>query len=191
MDGPEVTLDKTIFYAFSGGQESDHGTIGGIKVIDATKRGLDIVYTLEAAHELHAGDSVDVKIDWHRRYSPMKNHFAAELILELVYQSLGDVEKIGAHISSDKARIDFFWPENISAHFEQFLERAKKIVHEDLEIISAYENEAAQERYWEVKGFAKVPCGGTHLKRTGEIGEIRLKRKNIGSGKERIEIFTS
>ena len=40
----------------------------------------------------------------------------------------------------------------------------------------------------EVKGFSKVACGGTHLKRTGEVGEIQLKRKNIGKGKERVEI---
>ena len=44
-------------------------------------------------------------------------------------------------------------------------------------------------RYWEIEGFARVPCGGTHLKRTGEVGNIALKRKNIGKGKERIEVY--
>ena len=43
-------------------------------------------------------------------------------------------------------------------------------------------------RSWEVEGFARVPCGGTHLKRTGEVGTIALKRKNVGGGKERVEI---
>ncbi|MDD3439550.1 MAG: hypothetical protein PHI04_09080 [Clostridiaceae bacterium] len=40
-----------------------------------------------------------------------------------------------------------------------------------------------------IEGFAKVPCGGTHLKKTGEISSISLKRNNLGSGKERIEIY--
>ena len=51
-----------------------------------------------------------------------------------------------------------------------------------------FSDEANQGRYWEIEGFARVPCGGTHLKRTGEIGPVTLKRVNIGKGKERIEI---
>lgn len=42
---------------------------------------------------------------------------------------------------------------------------------------------------WEIEGFAWVACGGTHLQTTGEIGEIRLRRKNVSKGKERIEIY--
>jgi len=45
-------------------------------------------------------------------------------------------------------------------------------------------------RYWEIEGFAKVDCGGTHIRKTGEIGDIILKRgKSLGSNKERIEIY--
>ena len=50
-------------------------------------------------------------------------------------------------------------------------------------------DEQDEQRCWEVEGFARVPCGGTHLRRTGEVGVIDLKRKNIGHGKERIEIY--
>jgi Ser-tRNA(Ala) deacylase AlaX len=60
-----------------------------------------------------------------------------------------------------------------------------------MEIISAYADESSQKRYWEVPGFARIPCGGTHLKRTGEVGNIMLKRKNIGKGKERIEVYAA
>ena len=49
--------------------------------------------------------------------------------------------------------------------------------------------EQNEKRYWKVEGFAKRPCGGTHLKETGEVGKLRLKRKNIGKGKERAEIY--
>ena len=64
----------------------------------------------------------------------------------------------------------------------------RDLVGADTAITSAFSDEAAEQRYWEVPGFARVPCGGTHLQRTGEVGEIQLKRKNPGRGKERIEI---
>ena len=45
-----------------------------------------------------------------------------------------------------------------------------------------------QRRFWKIDGFAEVSCGGTHVKSTAEVGFVRLKRVNIGGGKERIEI---
>jgi len=186
-----VTLRETIFYVFSGGQESDTGTIGGYPVLESRKSGLDLQYILAAGHELKRGDSVLVKIDWERRYRLMRLHFAAELILELVYRELGQVKKIGAHIAPDKARIDFHWPQNISSLFPRLTSQAQALVDQDMEIISACSDESSQKRYWEVPGFARIPCGGTHLKRTGEVGNIMLKRKNIGKGKERIEVYAA
>lgn len=186
-----ITLRETIFYGFSGGQESDTGTIAGYPVLEARKSGLDLQYILAAGHELKRGDSVLVKIDWDRRYRLMRLHFAAELILELVYRELGQVKKIGAHIAPDKARIDFHWSQNISSLFPRLTSQAQALVDQDMEIISAYADESSQKRYWEVPGFARIPCGGTHLKRTGEVGNIMLKRKNIGKAKERVEVYAA
>jgi Ser-tRNA(Ala) deacylase AlaX len=107
----------------------------------------------------------------------------------LVYQNVPGIEKIGAHIAQDKSRIDFEWNENISALFPVISERADALIAADHPITSAFSDEENQRRYWEIEGFARVPCGGTHLKRTGEVGEINLKRKNVGKGKERIEIY--
>ena len=189
VEGDVVTLDDTIFYALSGGQESDHGTIGGRAVLEARKDGREIRYALASGHGLRPGDPVAVSIDWQRRYRLMRLHFAAEIVLELVYRTLGPVRKIGAHIAPDKARIDFEWGGNISKLFPTLKQEAQQIVDADRAITSAYSDEAAERRYWQIPDFAPVPCGGTHLKRTGEIGTIELKRKNIGKGKERIEIY--
>lgn len=186
--GDTVTLAATIFYAESGGQECDHGTIGGFVVIEARKAGADIVYTLPPDHGFKPGDAVQVAIDWPRRYRLMRLHFAAELVLELVYRHFGAVEKIGAHIAEDKARIDVAWHQNVAPHFPRWQAEAHALIEADLPVISAFSDQAAGRRYWEVEGFARVPCGGTHLRRTGEVGAIALKRKNIGRGKERIEI---
>lgn len=194
VTGPEVTLESTIFYAESGGQESDAGTIGGRRVLAAEKRDREIVYTLDdaasdaSASGLAVGDPVTIAIDWERRYKLMRLHLAAELVLELVYRALAGVEKTGAHISADKARIDFAWPESIAPLLPALTRDAQALVDADHPIISAYSDEAAERRYWEIAGFARVPCGGTHLRRTGEIGTIALKRDNRGKGQQRIVI---
>ena len=119
----------------------------------------------------------------------MRLHFAAELILELCYKTLDGIGKLGAHIAEDKARIDFAWPESISPFLPGFSAEANRIIAEDLAIRTGFEDEGYERRYWEIQGFSKVPCGGTHVRSTGDIGPIRLKRNNIGRGKERVEIF--
>ena len=188
VDGARVTLDQTIAYAFAGGQHSDAGTIGGREILEARKDGLEIWYTLPADHGLKAGDPVRVTIDWPKRYRLMRLHFAAELVLELVYQGWGRPEKVGADITESKARVDFAWQGSISAIFPALHARFKELVDADLEIVSAYSDRQTERRTWQIAGFATVACGGTHLRRTGEIGPVTFKRNNIGKGKERIEI---
>jgi Ser-tRNA(Ala) deacylase AlaX len=189
ISGDSLTLERTIFYAASGGQESDSGTIGGLPVLKADKEGTEIIYTLEGPHSLSKGDEVLVRIDWERRYRLMRLHFAAEIILELVSQRYNRPEKIGANISEDKARLDFLWEGHVSDAFGVLLTEASKIIDADLPIVSAFSDREQEKRYWEIEGFARVSCGGTHPRRTGEVGEMRLKRNNIGKGKERIEIY--
>lgn len=187
--GADITLDATIFFAFSGGQESDYGSIAARPVLSAQKRGLEIVYTLADGHGLVVGQAVQVEIDWQRRYRLMRLHFAAELVLELFYKALPGVNKLGAHIAQDKARIDFAWPESLSSLLAQIESQANAIIAADLEIQTGFDEVANERRYWAIDGFSRVPCGGTHVRRTGEIGAITLKRNNRGRGNERVEIY--
>jgi Ser-tRNA(Ala) deacylase AlaX len=186
--GEDVTLEETIFYALSGGQESDRGSIGGHPVLEARKQGREIIYRLAEGHGLKPGDAVSVAIDGARRRRLMRLHFAAEVVLELMYRRSPGLAKIGAHIAEDKARIDFEWDGSIAALLPELQAEAQAIVAADHAIESGFSDEANERRYWKIPEFAQVPCGGTHLRRTGEIGEIALKRRNIGKGKERIEI---
>lgn len=189
VDGEAVTLAATIIYAFSGGQESDHGVIGGHAVLEARKSGSDIIYTLPPGHGLTPGQRVATAIDWERRYRLMRLHFAAEIVLEIVYRDLGPIEKIGAHIAVDKARIDFARAAPVTPQLPDLTARANAVIAADLPVTSAFSDAARGRRYWQVAGFDPVPCGGTHVRRTGEVGPISLKRRNIGKGKERIEIY--
>lgn len=188
IEGNEVELDRTVFFAFSGGQESDCGTIAGLAVQGAALDGQRILYTLPDDHGLTLGQTVVVEIDWSRRYALMRLHFAAELVLEMICTALPGVERIGAHIAPDKARIDFVWHESISSLLPSVEERVDDIVRADLPIRSTFSDPIAGRRYWEVDSVARVPCGGTHVRRTGEVGRVLLKRQNPGKGKERVEI---
>lgn len=187
VENNRLLFAETIAFSFSGGQESDKAFINDLEVLHSEISDKQIYYTLPSEHDLIAGDTVIMTIDWLRRYRLMRLHFAAELILELITRLLS-VEKIGAHISETKARIDFYYPQNISAVFPELLAHYSAIIRNDFPIMTGFSHEATQRRFWQIEGFAKVPCGGTHVKSTKEVGMITLKRVNIGSGKERIEI---
>lgn len=191
----KVYLDQTIFYAFSGGQESDSGNIAGAKVMEAKKEGDDISYSLEPSspvlNTLKPGDTVRVEIDWEKRFRLMRLHSAAHIVFRLLEVKLNINEVIGSNITSDKARLDFLYPENISPHLNDILNSAKKLIQSNLAINTYYDEQDKTRRVWQLGDFPdwKMFCGGTHVKSSGEIGEILLKRKNIGQGKERIEIL--
>ena len=191
VNGNQITVTETIFYAFSGGQESDIGSVGGHTVLEAKKNGKEILYTLEADHGLKVGDHVKMMIDWDRRYKLMRLHFAAEVVLELVSKMFPEVIKVGAHIAQDKSRIDFELKQSITPLISLLQQEAQAIIDSNKEIISAFSDEDNERRYWKVEGLSQVPCGGTHIRKTGEMGIIRLKRTNPGKGRERIEIYLS
>lgn len=191
VNSNNITLKETIFYAFSGGQESDYGTIGGYKVTEARKEGKEIYYTLGDNHGLKVDDKVKIIIDWPRRYNLMRLHFAAELVLEVVCHRFPEIIKVGAHIAQNKSRIDFKLDQKISPFITEIQQEVQNIIDFNQDIISAFSDEANEKRYWKIKEFAQVPCGGTHIKKTGEVGIINLKRTNPGKGMERIEIYVN
>lgn len=183
----QVLFKETIIYSFAGGQESDKAWINQISVLDSKRDGNKIYYTLPDRHGLSVGDCVEMTIDWPRRSRLMRLHFAAELILEIVTQKFG-FEKIGAHISETKSRIDFVSHETISAKLPEILIAYNEIIEKNLFIEKSYSDEANQRRYWKIEGFAQVPCGGTHVDTTDEVGYVKLKREHPGKSIERIEI---
>ncbi len=185
-----ILFEETIAFSFCGGQESDKAFINGLPVLHSQMDGNLIYYRLPENHGLAAGDKVFMHIDWQRRYRLMRLHFAAELVLELVVRRY-HLEKVGAHISEEKARIDFIYPEHISCLFDQTLSEYNKIIDADLPIETGFTDVATQRRYWKIEGFAQVACGGTHVKSTKEVGYITLKRSRSAKGVERIEIRLS
>lgn len=99
------------------------------------------------------------------------------------------VVKTGAHISEEKARVDFRLEENISTRFPAILSEYNRIITADLPIITGFTDEETQRRFWRIPGFATVPCGGTHVRSTAEVGFVDLKRERSGKSVERIKII--
>ena len=112
----------------------------------------------------------------------MRLHFAAELILELVVQKL-NLEKIGAHIAETKARIDFFCNQNISFLFEDLLRDYNALIEKNYIIKTGFTDVKNQRRFWEIEGFSKVACGGTHLEQHQKLVLFLLKESILGEEK--------
>jgi len=188
VHGDEIVPAATIAFSFCGGQESDSATFNAMSVLGSRMDDLLIWYTLPAGHGLNVGDPLTMTIDWQRRLKLMRLHFAAELVLELTSRFLPEAHKVGAHIAPHKARIDFKTDTNLSTLLDQLSTEYHRIIVADLPIIKDYSDEATQRRFWKIDGFAQVPCGGTHVRSTGEVGKVTLKRDRPGKGIERIEI---
>lgn len=205
VSGNQVVLDKTIFYAESGGQLSDKGTINGQVVSDCQKRispetkmlthpefpsinvNMDVVHTMESEnHGLSVGDLVHLKLDWERRFSIMRLHSAAHVVWHFTGELAGDLPVKGCLIGPDKARLDFggkIDPEiipELSRLSNNFITGAQEIQNIPLES----EPEAL---FW-ICADIKIPCGGTHVSNTSEIGEVVLKRRSQGKKLDRLYI---
>jgi Ser-tRNA(Ala) deacylase AlaX len=208
LNGNVALFDRTIAYTRSGGQDSDIATVNGIPILDSFKDDLNIRYNLPADHGLSVGDKVIMEIDWDHRNRLMRYHMVCELVLAIVNRHFGeipsDVEmqqedidkaifKVMAKITDTGAYVDFDHP-SLAPYIPAMQEELDKIIDADLPIEKGFLNEEQTERYWRIPGIARMLCGGTHVKSTGEIGKAILKRekttnKTTATGKaERIKI---
>jgi len=188
VEGSEVVLEQSVFYAFSGGKASDSGTINGQAVKEAKKAGEDIIYVMEEPPDFKEGDKVIIEIDWEKRYDLMKLHSASHILYFIVQEKTGLKKIIGSNVTVDKGRLDYEYPEVISPILPDVEVKANELFNQEAEISIYPDPQDPTKRWWEGLSW-KVPCGGTHVRSTKEIGNVRLKRKNIGKGKERIEIY--
>ncbi len=208
--GSEVALDRTHFFAESGGQPADHGVLeaGGKKwnVVDVQKEGEVAVHRLESG-EIPKGTVVRGRIDAKRRLNHAVSHTATHITLAAAIQVLGPhVWQTGTQKAEKEARIDITHFERLSAADLDAVERrANEIVLANLPVEAAFIPREEAEAKYGIRIFqGGVPegrmirivaiedtdwecCGGTHLKRTGAAGSIRIKRtERIADGVERL-----
>ena len=189
MEGNKVYLDKTIFFGFSGGQQSDSGSINGIPLKDVIKEGKDIAHEFDVVPNFSVGQEVELKLDWEKRYRLMKLHSAAHVAYYFFAEKTGIRKLIGSNVSMEKARFDFESEKPVTELLPEIEEKSNAFIRENHEITRTHDVNERGDFYWWNCAQMKMPCGGLHVKNTSEIGLITLKRKNIGKGKERIEIY--
>ncbi len=187
VDGNKVIPKETIIFSFSGGQESDDAFVNGIKVVNSHYENDVIVYELEEPLNLDENRSLVLKIDWDKRYSIMKLHSAAHIVYYFAKELLNFDTMIGSNVTSKKARLDFVYPESVSSKIPEIQENVNEFISQNHEILMKADEKDVNIRHWVCNDWDML-CGGTHVKSTSEIGPVKLKRVNIGKGKERIEI---
>jgi alanyl-tRNA synthetase len=185
IDDLNVILDQTAFYALSGGQAGDTGMINDVKVIDTRILDGKHVHVLDEAPSFGVGDQIHGVIDWARRYRIMKIHSASHVMEYVFYKNFGVLERVGSNVDDKKDRSDYRTEDRLDP---ELLKKTEDEINaflsegHDIKI----EVDADGIRSW-ISGPYLDHCGGTHVRNTSEIGLIKLKRKNPGKGKERVE----
>lgn len=204
-----IVLDRTVFYPMGGGQPGDTGELrwngNSATVIDARygENG-EIRHLFTPGQVLpDAGSEITAVIDWERRYRHMRMHTALHLLGAVLQYGV-----TGGNISADKSRLDFDMDEPVDK--ESVTADLKALVAGGHAVnchwISDTELEAQPElvrtmsvqppkgagrvRLLEIEGVDLQPCGGTHLRNTGEVGEIRIgKVEKKGRRNRRVSIL--
>ncbi len=214
--GPDgIRLDKTIFYPTGGGQPGDTGILrwdgNEIRIADTRKfraegQPEDINHILAEGSTLPAiGAPVEITLDWERRYAHMRMHTCLHLLSAI----LREAAVTGGQVGAEKSRLDFDLPSG-AVDKDQLTEGLNRLITENYPVserwITDEELLAKPElvRTMSVKppiGLGQVrllaigenvdlqPCGGTHVKATGEIGPVEvLKIENKGKQNRRVII---
>jgi alanyl-tRNA synthetase len=216
-----LVLKDTPFYAESGGQVGDQGTINmeglELAVMDTQKEGDDIVHICDLPEGFSKwmplaevrSDRVIVEINIAQRRDTEKNHTSTHLLHKTLRKVLGDhVQQSGSLVTPQRLRFDFTHFEKINQEQLQEIEQiVNSKIQEDIELVIRHEsfNEAKKrgamalfgEKYGEIVRTIQIPgfsfelCGGTHVRRTGQIGSfIIIYEGSIAAGMRRIEALT-
>ena len=206
----QVVLDRTSFYARGGGQEPDHGSIAGFNVIDVDKHADIIVHKLEGGVPKE-GETVQCKVDVTRRSNITKNHTSTHIINTSARNVLGSwVWQHSAFKEDDHARLDITHHSSLNdEQVKQIEDTANKMVKDNYPVtIEYFDRGTAEQKYgFRIYQGGVVPvksvrivsiedkdieaCGGTHVKKTGDIELIKItKTKRIQDGVVRLEFVS-
>jgi len=182
----EVLLDRTAFYPSSGGQPNDLGRLGEANVLDVRDEGDEIAHIVD--QELAVG-AIDGCVDWPRRFDHMQQHTGQHL-LSAMFQERYGLPTVSFHLGSEICTIDLRGPEPSLEVLQGAQHAANAIIFEDRPVNVRYgtadqlaqlgiRKEVAREgilRAIEIEAADLQPCGGTHVKSTGQIGVVLVRR---------------
>ena len=200
-----VVLDRTAFYPTSGGQPNDTGTLAGVPVTDVIDDGRDIIHILAeegGAGTPSPGGEVQGALDWNRRFDHMQQH-TAQHVLSAVFARVLGAETVSVHLGGSST-IDLAAAALSAEDAGRVEDEANQIVFDNRPVTVRFvdENEVValglrrppkrtgMIRVVEVAGCDRSACGGTHVRGTGEIGPVLLRRWERSRGHLRVEFLS-
>lgn len=198
-DGLQIELDRTAFYPTSGGQLFDTGTLNSVAVVEVSETEDGRILHHMAA-PLQDGQAVQGRIDFARRFDFMQQHTGQHL-LSAVFESLFGFKTVGVHMGESSSTVDLAAG---SISREQLIEveaRVNEAVFQNRTVSIGFEDAAqagglrkATDRTGElrivtIEGYDRSACGGTHVRATGEIGPVLLRRLDKIRGNVRVEFL--
>lgn len=197
-DRPAVILDRTAFYPEGGGQPADRGHLNGVPVEDVQVRREDGAVVHVMSTPLTATE-VEGVIDWQRRFDHMQQHTAQHILSQAFLRILG-AATISVHLGTQAATVDIAHDDLTPEHLHAVEALTNRVIEENREVRVHFVDEATLARWGvrrpprvqgpirvvEVVDFDRVPCGGTHVRRTGEIGVLAILRAERYKGAWRV-----
>lgn len=182
--GYEIVLNRTAFYPEGGGQPSDTGSLGGVRVLEVKERNGEIIHFTD--EPLTEGDTVKGIVDWEVRFTNTQQHSGEHIVSGLIHRHFG-YDNVGFHMGREEVTLDL----NGSITWEQLMEiekEANQVVYANLPVrvyyptpeeLKALDYRSKKELTGEVRiveypGADICACCGTHVERTGEIGAIKF-----------------
>ena len=195
VDGNAVVLDQTVFYGESGGQPGDTGTLNGVKVLGTKVREGDkeILHVVEDASKFSVGGDASGMLDWERRLRIMRTHTAMHLLSQLAETVGGKCQVAGSGMKeAGEGHVDIAAERRIAGESVPQLEaKCNEAIKAGAEVKTFFDGQRKDYRYVQIAGFAALPCGGTHVRDISQIGIVKLRRENVGKGKDRIIVTLS
>ena len=194
-DGLRLCLDRTAFYPESGGQPCDLGWIDGVPVLEVTEEGQRVVHRLERPVQ---AEEVRGHIAWDRRFDHMQQHSGQHLLSAVLLELYG-APTVGFHIGQEVCTIDLAIASLSPEQAARAEMRANELLVRNLPVRAHWEQEALPAelrravqrsgplRIVSIEGVDRVACGGTHVRATGEIGVILLRKLDRAHGGVRLE----
>jgi alanyl-tRNA synthetase len=183
-DGRRIYLDCTAFYPTSGGQLFDTGRLGGVEVTEVIDEGDRVAHLL--AHPL-SGERTSGQVDWPRRFDHMQQHTGQHL-LSAVLANLFGFPTVGVHFGRETSTLDLdsggLTPDQVARAEEWSNElvvedRPVEVSFEDAETATGLRKPADRGgtlRVVTIRNLDRSACGGTHVRTTGEIGAIFIRK---------------
>ena len=202
-----VVLDRTCFYPESGGQTADTGSLGDFRVVDVQESDDDaILHFLEPDSDFPdslIGAETDCLVDWDRRFDHMHQH-SGQHVLSRAFIEVGGLATVSFHMGEDKSTIDLEgagFDENVTRRAEELanatvfanLPVSVRVLPVDeveavegLELRRSIPDGVTEARLVEVERFDVIPCCGTHVSSTSQLGLIKVLKSEKARGLNRV-----